>query len=743
MSQALRREASFIGDPREQAEVFDENHIDICKFRSQEDRNYRVVLSCLQAYIRDETHRLRQLSHKEKDCLKALSPPGLAFKETAPTASYPGTCLWLYDIPEFQAWHHRRAGCKSKILWIKGRPGSGKTILLKSLRNRVEKQWAANGSNFIWSVAEGQNLDSIFFLPTQRRQNSPNPAGIYRSLLGQLFVQDPKLRKAMLALYKRNRLSDMAVDDAQVAMFFIDDYIDQKIETPTKRTFIFVDAADDCGPSYLQDLICHLTQMARNSDFSICLASNHFSNIRADNAIEIIMKDHNADDILRYISLNLIAEWEERNVTVHQIASKANGVFLWAEIVVNILNAAIEEGAMQELIEDTIAELPTDIDGLYEWILSTLNADEKAETLVLMQWVILASEPLRLNDLRIALRLTKPWKPETDRPEQALKLGPPSSIRDLRKPGNTAYDSPYQFHRFIRSRSVGLLELKPETRDGVIHEPLGLQRVQVIHESVRTFFLRGRGYACLAGSQAARFGSFTDVSHFALLRACLAYLNMTDFESLGNGSLPLAPMPYEESKFWRKNVTDQRNLVMSSYPFLQYAVDNLLYHLLSPREFRYFLPQQALLDAFSQHRSRLWRRWTALLGESSPDAILRNASTAEDLLSPVYGARFSLERVFRKLSWQASQETYYYNQFVATGAMSPRSPLTPRSAASQDTSFWSSVRGPNSLKTLSTSTGVGSLMTPITPISPGGEVMNVLLSPRTAGGMKLEPAMAF
>ncbi len=36
-------------------------------------------------------------------------------------------------------------------------------------------------------------------------------------------------------------------DDAQIINFFVDDYIDQRIETPTKRTFIFVDAADSCG----------------------------------------------------------------------------------------------------------------------------------------------------------------------------------------------------------------------------------------------------------------------------------------------------------------------------------------------------------------------------------------------------------------------------------------------------------------------------------------------------------------
>ena len=691
--------SSSLGDVREQAEAFDGNHLDLCKFASGDERDYKSFLAALSIYIRDELDRKHELTLKEKECLRTLLPSALNFKETQPMGSYPGTCLWLYDVPEFRAWHHRKDGSKNKILWIKGSPGSGKTILLKSLRNRVEKQWSPNGSSFIWSVAEGRDLDSVFFLPTQFRRYSPNPAGVYRSLLGQLFNQDPSLRTALMALYKRNQLLLQPMDDAQVASFFIDDYIEQKVETPIKRTFIFVDAADDCGVLYLQDLVYYLAQLAHNSDFSICIASNHHLDVTQENAIEIVMKEYNGDDILRYINLNLIAEWEDRNVTVNQIAAKAGGVFLWAEIVVNILNLAIEEGAMQDLIEDTIADLPGDIEGLYEWLLSGHGPEEKEETLILMQWVILASEPMRLNDLRVAVRLTRPWHPTRDKPYMALSVDRPLSTRDLRKPGTPDFDSPYQFHRWVRRRSVGLLELKPlATKDGTTaHEPLGLQRVQVIHESVRTFFLKGRGFRCLAGDAAASLGDFADVSHYALLRACFTYLNMTDFESLGRGGLSGATAAVaaaaasptsaqEESKSWRKNVVDQRNMVMSSYPFLQYAVENLLFHLLEPRYFRYFVPQRELLRALSGNRCRIWRRWTALLGESDPAAMLERCASAQDLLSPVYGARSRLERLFRKLNTLAAQEALVPPTAVT---MTPKSPLTPRSPMSiSDKWFW-------------------------------------------------------
>ncbi|KAJ9145506.1 hypothetical protein NKR23_g5275 [Pleurostoma richardsiae] len=387
------------------------------------------------------------------------------------------------------------------------------------------------------------------------------------------------------------------------------------------------------------------------------------------------MHERNTHDILRYVNLQLMAEWEDRNRTVTRIGEKARGMFLWAEIVVNMLNVAIGEGASQDLIEDMIAELPMDLEGLYGWMLGSLNQDEKAETLVLLQWVILASETLRLNDLRIAVRLTKAWSLEELKPPNTLNPGPPTSIRELRKPisGSEAFDTPYHFHRWVKHRSIGLVQVNPEAQG-----PTSLQRVQVIHESVRAFFLSGRGFTYLVPGDIPRSVTARDLvdhGHYALLHACLTYLAMADFDSLGRGNIS-SGVRNEESKYWRDNVRDQRSLVMSSYPFLQYAVENLFFHLLSPRQFRYFVPQQAILKLMVADGCRLWKRWTSLFGESDPDAILSKSYTGScrDLLDPVFGARYRLVRVMRKIA-------------KITQSMSASTPKTPRSTCSEKTFF--------------------------------------------------------
>ncbi|KAL2131701.1 hypothetical protein VTI74DRAFT_4720 [Chaetomium olivicolor] len=485
--------------------------------------------------------------------------------------------------------------------------------------------------------------------------------------------------------------------------FFADYYVNQKIETSVRRTFIFVEIADDACPVYVHELLGHLSHLAHNSDFSICVASGyHPEIIEEGNVISIPLHLRNGDDILRYVNLNLVAEWEERNRLVVKIVKKAGGVFLWAEIVVNILNAATMEGATQEMIEYTLEEIPDDLHGLYEWMLSALNDCERAESLILFQWVMLAAEPMRLNDLFLAVRLTHP-NPfdlyEQQGPLMAFNIGAPFSTWELRQLRNSEItsDTPHQFHRWLRARSIGLLELRSDSPS--TNEPLGLRRVHPIHPSVQTFFLSSpRGFATLSTSNPSippslPLSTFLDIFHITLLRACLTYLNMRDFEPLGHGasrrrkrsSSPTTPSLFPPSPYTPLAATrlphcvtsllppstipttnapsislsaTQRHLITTSYPFLAYATHNLLHHLLAPTPFRYFLPQQALFGALARDDFRLWKRWTVLLGSHDPAVILQRHSApgreVARLLEPVFGARVRVERVLRKVSRLAS-----------------------------------------------------------------------------------------
>ena len=615
-------------------------------------------------------------------CFTALSQPQCQGHQTHLTARiYPGTCLWLYDMPQFQAWHHRSDGNRNRILWLKGTSGSGKSVLLHSLRERIEKEWGPAGGSIIWAAVKAEDTGGILDpSPCGDRTDCAEPCGVYRALLAQLFPQDASLRKALMSLYERYKPAPPALNHVQIATFFVDKYIQEKIEVPARRTFILIDVSDSCGPAYLKKLLPSLSRLAQNSDFSICVASGKLLSDEAagGNVLDIMMHPQNSGDILRYASHNLLADWKGREKTVARIGRKAGGVFLWAEIAVNIINAAIDEGASQELIEYTLEEMPEDLHGLYEWMLGTLNDREKEEALILFQWVILSAEPMRLNDLLVAVRLTAIWPTSGFTPGMALRLGTPLCMRDLPKIRNSEVtsDKPFQFHSWIRSRSVGLLEMRSDNQGGFVNEPWGLQCVQATHDSVRSFFLSGRGFACLYPHPSPPSPwpaeEYIDRAHYSMLHACLLCLNMKDFENLGRaGFTSQASLSREDSQQWRRIAFDQRNLIVSCYPFLRYAVRNLLFHMLAPLQFRYFLPQKEVLRLFSANRCRLWRRWTALLG-GTPDPVailaMHDEGPAARVLSPVFGSRFRLERVFRRLARTTAEREKRAREDVAGGS---------------------------------------------------------------------------
>lgn len=223
---------------------------------------------------------------------------------------------------------------------------------------------------------------------------------------------------------------------------------------------------------------------------------------------------------------------------------------------------------------------------------------------------------------------------------------------------------------------------------------------------------------------------------------------MTDFESLGRGtgtgpssSSPATDpmsMPDAETTRWRKTVDDQRKLMLS-YPLLQYAVDNLVFHILTPRLFRYFVPQMDLLRMFTANDCRLWRRWTRLLGISIADAnsstIIARASQSRPtrrLLHPVYGARYRLERVLKKV-WRTAVEQNGQPK-GRDGRARPRTPRTPKSADSSGTLYFALDGGgdPGKAQWLLGSTspstspkgGGGGAFSPI-PTSPG-DTLNLM-----------------
>jgi hypothetical protein len=84
---------------------------------------------------------------------------------------------WILENPEFQQW---RSAQQSPLLWIRGDPGKGKTMLLCGIINELNK-----------STVETALLFHFFCQATDSRIN--NATAVLRGLIYILIDQQPSL----------------------------------------------------------------------------------------------------------------------------------------------------------------------------------------------------------------------------------------------------------------------------------------------------------------------------------------------------------------------------------------------------------------------------------------------------------------------------------------------------------------------------------------------------------------------
>lgn len=95
-------------------------------------------------------------------------------------------CRWILDLNEYQCWKAQPRG----LLWIKGKPGAGKSRLMSFLYHRLREQRRTE---------HGVHLD--FSFSTRGTDMQRTPLGMLRSLLNQIFCHDASIRPPVRELY--------------------------------------------------------------------------------------------------------------------------------------------------------------------------------------------------------------------------------------------------------------------------------------------------------------------------------------------------------------------------------------------------------------------------------------------------------------------------------------------------------------------------------------------------------------
>jgi Cdc6-like AAA superfamily ATPase len=135
---------------------------------------------------------------------------------------------WIFDNPDFKRWLNDQ---QHQLLWIKGDPGKGKTMLLCGIINELKK-----------SIAKTDLLSYFFYQATDLRIN--NATAALRGLVYMLVVQQPSLISHVLEKHKHAGKTLFEDVNAWVALSEIFTNILQ--DPSLNSTYLIIDALDEC-----------------------------------------------------------------------------------------------------------------------------------------------------------------------------------------------------------------------------------------------------------------------------------------------------------------------------------------------------------------------------------------------------------------------------------------------------------------------------------------------------------------
>lgn len=357
-----------------------------------------------------------------------------------------------------------------------------------------------------------------------------SPLGFYQSLLHQLLWQIRLALAKLLPVFLNKRMK-YGKEQVQWHLQEVHDYLLETITQPRRHSItLFVDALDECNEEDERCIISFFEKSASLAyssgvDFKICWSSRHYPHISVERALQIRVDDENAPDIATFVHAKLSPLQPGRSSADLEAMTvqKASGVFLWASLVVQKLVRAADQGKTMKQKLDILDRMPPELGDLFKGILDNIDMADRSDALLLIQWVLFAKRPLTLLELGHALACS------SDPPYRSLKSWKISN--------DFIEDDVKAMEQLIRSRSGGLIEVRhtheDEDQNISYGESVETAIAQVIHESVRDFFLEQGGLLFLDPSLE---GKVIGISHDQLKRACLHYMELEEPRGLSKST---------------------------------------------------------------------------------------------------------------------------------------------------------------------------------------------------------------
>ncbi|KAJ5743751.1 hypothetical protein N7533_008621 [Penicillium manginii] len=478
--------------------------------------------------------------------LKSLAFDDMNSRHSSIKRRHKGTCLWVTKLEEYRSWESNNCG----LLWIRGKPGVGKSTLMAFLLEALGASHPDNGTIYL-----------KFFFHARGKELQHTVIGMFRALLFQIIDRDESIRSKVREIYRQNTgpMGSLGHQGGELSQSQLERAFEETVLASAlkQQVVIFIDALDEAGATSALELATYFHELNENAQkgklrLKICISCRHYPMPSTRPAVEITVEDHNYGDITNYLRDNLFTSPSMHGLLLaNKLIEQSGNMFQWVRIILPFVQQKLAEGDSSEAVFDWLKEIPTpqeDMNETYQYILEHVIADwNLAQSFLFFQWVYLAERPLTLAEIRYALTASN---------ARAKKY--PKECHGVKYPLETE-----NLNSKIKALSGGLAE--------VVSAEDSKQVIQVIHQSVNDFlYQKGLPWmAARARSQplSPKNDEVILECQKSLYQSCLDYLTIESLQGLNARAF---------EKYTVKFAQQKEDL--QGRPFIHYAVVYLFVH---------------------------------------------------------------------------------------------------------------------------------------------------------------------
>ena len=304
------------------------------------------------------------------------------------------TGSWLIQDERFREWNEGESS--NALLWCKGIPGAGKTVLTSLVIDHLMQRQQERGESVVYHYCD------------YRDENTQDPSKIWASLVRQLAMPISRVPQQLQKLYNKCSSSRRSPDVKELVSCFLE------ISASMSRVYIVIDALDECESVKYRSRLLETIKGLKLPSMRVFMTSrDHPEDIKRSlrDATQIVVEAHKCD-IERFLSYRIEEEMDLEDLVDHEmkaeiistIASAAEGMFLLPALQIQTV---IDQTTRNE-IHEALSSLPGGLHNTFRATVDRIGRLPSSKSQLAMKtlmWITRAQRPLSVAAIRHALAI--------------------------------------------------------------------------------------------------------------------------------------------------------------------------------------------------------------------------------------------------------------------------------------------------------------------------------------------------